>query len=89
MLRHLPVPLAALLLVVSGVFHGIHTDRWSTSAEVERTDGFQECGRCPQVSMTTPPGYPVARRVSDNRQEPMAVAFLEAFGPLPGGSLGV
>ena len=35
MLRYLPVPLAALLLVFSGVFHGIHTDRWSTSGEVE------------------------------------------------------
>jgi hypothetical protein len=35
MLRYIPVLLAALLLVFSGVFHGIHTGRWSTSAEVE------------------------------------------------------
>jgi hypothetical protein len=35
MLRYLPVPLAALLLVFSGVFHGIYTDRWRISAEVD------------------------------------------------------
>ena len=35
MFRYLPVPLAALLVVFNGVFHGIHTDRWSRSVDVE------------------------------------------------------
>src|SRR5262249_1422318 len=35
MLRYLSVPLAALLLVFAGVFHGIRTGRWSRSSELE------------------------------------------------------
>jgi hypothetical protein len=47
MLRFLAVPLAVALLVVSGVFHGLRTDRWGTSAAVEAA--AERCEHLPLI----------------------------------------